>query len=140
MPKARFDEEIAAHYDETSARNIGAEILEPAVDFLAGLAGSGAALELGVGTGRVALPLPLSERGVPVHGIDVSEPMLDPLRTRLAAERVALTLGDIATARVDGRFRLAYLVFNTITNLTTQDDQVACFRSAAAHLLSLIHI
>jgi SAM-dependent methyltransferase len=132
VAKIRFDEEIASRYDETSVHMYRAEVLDSAVDFLAELAGDGAALELGIGTGRVALPL--SARGVPVHGIDISEPMLEQLRRKPGSEQLALTVGDFAQTRVEGRFRIAYLVFNTITNLTTQDEQVACFRNAAAHL------
>jgi SAM-dependent methyltransferase len=108
------------------------DVLGPAVDFLVELAGDGGALEFGVGTGRVAIPL--SGRGVPVHGIDISAPMLEQLRSKPGAEGVEVTVGDFAQTRVDGHFRLAYLVFNTITNLTTQEEQVACFRNAAAHL------
>ncbi len=108
------------------------DVVEPAVDFLAELAGSGAALELGIGTGRIALPL--SERGVPVHGIDLSEAMVERLRAKPGAERIGVTLGDFATTTVDGRFAVAYLVFNTIMNLTSQDEQVACFRNVAEHL------
>jgi len=132
VPKPEFDARIAAHYDALSSDMFRPEVLEPAVDFLAELAGDGAALELGVGTGRVALPL--AERGVRVHGIDLSEPMLDQLRAKPGAGRVAVTAGDFATTRVEGAFRLVYLVFNTITNLVTQDEQVACFRNAADHL------
>lgn len=130
--EVQFDEEIAAHYDETTAHMYRPEVLKPAVDFLAALAGDGRALEFGVGTGRVALPL--SERGVPTHGIDISEPMLAELRKKDAAARVGVTVGDFATARVEGTFRLVYLLFNTITNLTSQDEQVECFQNAAAHL------
>ncbi len=132
MAKSHFDEKIAAHYDETSAAMYRPEVLAPTVDFLQELAGDGAALEFGVGTGRIALPL--SERGVPVHGIDISEPMLEELRRKPGSEQVAVTVGDFARTRVDGAFQLAYLVFNTITNLTTQDEQVACFENAAASL------
>jgi hypothetical protein len=107
-------------------------VVEPAVDFLAGLAGSGAALELAVGTGSIALPL--AGRGVPVHGIDLSPAMVAELRAKPGGERIPVTIGDISTTRVDGVFALAYLVFNTIGNLTTQDEQVACFQNAAAHL------
>src|SRR5881392_3707452 len=107
-------------------------IVEPAVDFLAELAGDGRALELGIGTGRIALPL--AARGVPVHGIDLSAAMVARLRAKPGAERVGVTVGDFATTRVPGEFALAYLVFNTISNLTTQDAQVACFANAAAHL------
>jgi SAM-dependent methyltransferase len=102
------------------------------VDFLADLAGDGAAVELGIGTGRIALPL--SARGVPVHGIDLSAAMLSRLAAKPGADRIGVTVGDFATTRVEGRFTLAYVVFNTIMNLTTQDEQVACFRNVAAHL------
>jgi SAM-dependent methyltransferase len=132
VTKVRFDEQIAARYDETSAHMYRVEVLDPAVDFLAELAPEGAALEFGIGTGRVALPL--SRRGVRVHGIDISEPMIEQLRRKPGSGQIALTVGDIARTRVEGSFRLAYLVFNTIMNLTTQDEQVACFRNAAAHL------
>ncbi len=132
MPKVEFNEEIATQYDETSAHMFDPAVLEPAVEFLADLAGSGAALEFGVGTGRIALPL--AAKGVPVHGIDISEPMLAQLRAKAGAESIGLTEGSFAAAKVDGSFRLAYLVFNTITNLLTQDEQVACFQNAADHL------
>src|SRR6187402_1036327 len=96
------------------------EVVDPIVDFLAGLAGDGAALELGIGTGRIALPL--SRRGVPVHGIDLSEAMVARLRAKPGAENVGLTIGDFATTTVDDLFGVAYLVFNTIMNLTTQAE------------------
>jgi len=108
------------------------ETLIPTVDFLAGLAGDGAALEFGVGTGRVAIPL--AARGVPVHGIDISPAMLAELRGKPGAERVATTEGNFATTRVRGRFRVVYLAYNTLSNLVSQDEQVACFQNAAAHL------
>jgi SAM-dependent methyltransferase len=127
-----FDERIAARYDETSAAMFDPAVVDPAVDFLAALAGDGAALELGVGTGRIALPL--SRRGVRVHGIELSPAMVARLREKPGAGAIAVTIGDFATASVPGSFALAYLVFNTITNLTTQDEQVACFRNVAAHL------
>src|SRR6266542_3337157 len=107
-------------------------VVEPVVDFLAKLAGDGAALELGIGTGRVALPL--AERGVRVHGIDLSEAMVARLRAKPGAEQIGVTIGDFATTTVEGTFSVAYLVFNTIGNLTTQDEQVACFQNVAAHL------
>lgn len=132
VTETRFDEDIAARYDESAPEMYRPEVLDPAVDFLAQLAGAGAALEFGVGTGRVALPL--SSRGIPVHGIDVSQPMLEQLRTKPGADQISVTVGDFAKTRVDGTFRVAYLVFNTITNLTTQEDQVACFQNAAEHL------
>src|SRR5436309_6232669 len=98
------------------------EVLDPTVDFLAAVAGDGAALEFAIGTGRVALPL--SERGVRVQGIDLSEAMVEQLREKPGSERIATTIGDITTTRVEGAFSLVYLVFNTIGNLTTQDAQV----------------
>jgi SAM-dependent methyltransferase len=132
MPSDHFGERVAARYDESSAEMFAPAVVDPAVDFLAGLAGGGAALELGVGTGRIALPL--ARRGVRVHGIDLSEAMVARLRAKPGAERVGVTIGDFATTTVDGTFSVAYLVFNTIMNLTTQDGQVACFRNVAAHL------
>jgi SAM-dependent methyltransferase len=127
-----FDESVAARYDETSAEMFDPEVVDPAVDFLAELAGSGRALELGIGTGRIALPL--AQRGVPVHGIELSKAMAAKLREKPSGEDVGVTIGDFATTTVDGTFSVAYLVFNTILNLTTQAAQVACFRNAAAHL------
>jgi 16S rRNA A1518/A1519 N6-dimethyltransferase RsmA/KsgA/DIM1 with predicted DNA glycosylase/AP lyase activity len=94
-------------------------MVEPVVDFLAGLAGDGGALELGVGTGRIALPL--ARRGVRVHGIDLSEAMVAKLQAKPGGDRIEVTIGDFATARVDGSFAVAYLVVNTIMNLTTQE-------------------
>ena len=125
-------ERVALTYDAEVADRFAAEVVEPAVDVLAELADGGAALELGVGTGRIALPL--ARRGVPVHGIDVSPAMVDQLRAKPGADAIGVTIGDFATTVVDGSFRVAYLVFNTINNLTTQDQQVACFANAAAHL------
>jgi SAM-dependent methyltransferase len=109
-----------------------AGVVDPTVSFLAELAGDGAALELGIGTGRIALPL--SARGVEVHGIDLSEAMVARLRAKPGADAIATTLGDFAHTRLDGEFALVYLVFNTIMNLTTQAEQVACFANAAGHL------
>ena len=127
-----FGERIAARYDEDEAAMFVPEVLEPTVDFLAALAGNGAALEFGIGTGRIALPL--AARGVPVHGIDLSRAMIDRLWAKPGANGIDVSIGDFATTRVEQTFRLAYLVFNTINNLTTQAEQVACFRNAAAHL------
>src|SRR6188474_1441939 len=107
-------------------------MVEPVVDFLADLAGDGDALELGVGTGRIALPL--ARRGVRVYGIDLSESMVAKLQAKPGGDRIEVTIGDFATARVDGTFAVAYLVVNTIMNLTTQEEQVACFRNVADHL------
>jgi 16S rRNA A1518/A1519 N6-dimethyltransferase RsmA/KsgA/DIM1 with predicted DNA glycosylase/AP lyase activity len=108
------------------------DVLGPTVDFLEELAGDGAALEFGIGTGRVALPL--SARGVPVHGIDISEPMPEQLRSKPGSDQIGITTGDFAITRVHGTFRLVYVVYNTIMNLTTQYEQVACFENAATHL------
>jgi SAM-dependent methyltransferase len=127
-----FDEPVAATYDESSADMFDPSSIEPVVEFLAELAGDGRALELGIGTGRIALPL--AQRGVPVAGIDVSAAMVARLRAKPGGEDIEVTIGDFATTTVDGSFSVAYLVFNTINNLTTQSEQVACFRNAAAHL------
>lgn len=127
-----FDESVARRYDHGSADRFGPAAVDPVVDLLVDLAGDGAALELAVGTGRIALPL--AARGVPVHGIDLSTAMVDHLRAKPGAEAVEVTIGDMATTQVDGTFSMAYLVFNTIMNLTDQDAQVACFRNVARHL------
>jgi SAM-dependent methyltransferase len=127
-----FGEQVAAVYDAQSEGMFHPAVIAPAVERLAELADGGRALEFAIGTGRVALPL--AERGVPVAGIDNSEPMLDRLRAKPGAERVHAVAGDMAATRVEGEFSLVYLLFNTIFNLTTQDGQVACFRNAAAHL------
>ncbi|MGQ0805366.1 MAG: class I SAM-dependent DNA methyltransferase, partial [Actinomycetota bacterium] len=107
-------------------------VVDPAVDFLADLAAEGAALELGIGTGRIALPL--SQRGVHVHGIELSPAMVEQLQAKPGADDIGVTIGDFATTRLGETFTLAYLVYNTIENLTTQDEQVQCFQNAAAHL------
>jgi SAM-dependent methyltransferase len=127
-----FDERVAARYDEFAAEMFDPAVVDPAVDLLVELAGSGRALELGIGTGRIALPL--AQRGVPVHGIELSKAMVARLRAKPGAEEIGVTIGDFATATMDGAFSVAYLVFNTILNLTTQAAQVACFRNVAAHL------
>jgi SAM-dependent methyltransferase len=132
VPEDHFGEDVAARYDESAADLFAPAAVDPVVDFLAGLAGGGPALELGIGTGRIALPL--SQRGVDVHGIDLSEAMVERLRAKPGADKIAVTVGDFATTRVPATFSLAYLVFNTINNLTTQDEQVACFQNVAAHL------
>jgi SAM-dependent methyltransferase len=127
-----FDERVAARYDESEAEMSDPAVVEPVVEFLVELAGSGRALELGIGTGRIALPL--AQRGVPVHGIDLSKAMVARLRAKPGGQDIGVTIGDFATTPVDGTFSVAYVVFNTIMNLTTQDEQVACFRNVAAHL------
>ena len=132
MPKNHFDEPVAARYDETSADMFAPEAIEPVVGFLARLAGEEAALELGIGTGRIALPL--AARGVAVSGFDLSGAMVARLREKPGGTDIPVTIGDFATTRVEGTFALAYLVFNTIMNLTSQDAQVACFENVARHL------
>jgi SAM-dependent methyltransferase len=127
-----FGEEVAARYDESSAEMFGPAVVEPAVDFLAELTGDGRALELGIGTGRIALPL--AGRGISVHGIELSKAMVARLREKPGGNEIGVTIGDFATATADGTFSLAYLVFNTINNLTTLDGQTACFRNVARHL------
>jgi SAM-dependent methyltransferase len=129
VPESYFDEGVAARYDETIGSWGDPEVVESAVDLLAALAGGGAALELGLGTGRIALPF--AARGVPVHGIDLSETMVARLRAKPGGDAIPVTIGDFATTRVEGTFSLAYVVFNTIMNLRTQEAQVACFENAA---------
>ena len=127
-----FGERVAARYDESTADMSEPSVVEPAVSLLAGLAGGSRALELGIGTGRIALPL--ARRGVGVHGIDLSRAMVARLRAKPGGDAIGVTIGDFATTTAGGSFSVAYLVFNTIMNLTTQEAQVACFRNAAAHL------
>jgi SAM-dependent methyltransferase len=132
VPEDFFGEQVAARYDELSDEMFAPSVVDPAVDFLAGLADEGDALELGIGTGRIALPL--AQRGVRVKGIDLSEAMVERLRAKPGGAEIQVEIGDFATTTIAGSFTLAYLVFNTINNLTTQDAQVACFENAAAHL------
>jgi SAM-dependent methyltransferase len=132
MPEDHFGERVAERYDESAADMFEPAVVDPVVDVLADLAGHGAALELGIGTGRIALPL--AQRGVRVHGIDLSGAMVARLRAKPGAEQIGVTIGDFAATTVEGRFSVAYLVFNTIMNLTTQDGQIACFQNVAAHL------
>ena len=127
-----WHKEIAEVYDETSAAMFEPAVLDPMVDVLAELAGDGAALEFAIGTGRVGLPL--AARGVRVHGIELSPDMVEQLRRKPTADAVTVTIGDMTSTRVEGTFSLVYLVYNTITNVTTQDEQVAVFANAAAHL------
>src|ERR687888_810155 len=127
-----FDEPVAARYDDAESEMFDPAVVSATVDFLAELAGGGRALELGIGTGRIAVPL--AQRGVPVHGIDLSRAMVARLRTKPGGEDIGVTIGDFATTTVDGTFSVAYLVFNTISNLTTQAAQVACFQNVTSHL------
>lgn len=132
MPENNFDEWTAQTYETKWPELFDPAVIEPAVGFLAELAGKGRALELGIGTGRIALPL--SRRGVRVHGIELSPAMVAQLRTKPGSDDIGVTIGDFATTGPGGTFALAYLVRNTITNLTSQDEQVACFGNVAAHL------
>lgn len=127
-----WNEETAERYDADCASEFAPEVLDPAVDFLADLAGDGPALELAIGTGRVGIPL--AARGIPVTGIELSEPMVAQLRRKVGEVELPVVVGDMATATVPGEFSLVYLVFNTIGNLRTQDEQVECFGNAARHL------
>jgi SAM-dependent methyltransferase len=129
-----FGERAASSYDERTDTMSDPAVVGPVVQMLADFAGDGGALEFGIGTGRIALPL--AERGVRVAGIDNSEAMLARLRAKPGAGAIEAVLGDFASTRVDGEFSVVYLVFNTISNLVTQDAQVACFQNAATHLRS----
>ena len=133
MSDGAFDHTVAPGYDADCADMFAPEVLEPTVAFLADLAGDRPALEFAVGTGRVALPL--ADAGVEVHGIELSRAMVAEMRAKPGGAAIPVTIGDMATTRIGGEFGLVYLVFNTITNLLTQDEQVACFCNAAAHLV-----
>jgi len=132
MGKDYFDERIAESYEAKWPELFEPAAVDPVVNFLADLAGPGPVLELGIGTGRIALPL--SRRGVRVHGIELSPAMVARLQAQPDADAIGITIGDFATTKVTGTFRLAYLVRNTITNLTSQDEQAECFRTVAAQL------
>jgi SAM-dependent methyltransferase len=132
VPQNNFDERVARRYATYWPHLFETGMIEPPVEFLAELAADGAALELGIGTGRLALPL--SRRGVPVHGIELSAAMVAELRKQPGGDRIGVTIGDFAAVTTRATFRLAYLVRNTITNLITQAEQVACFRNVAAQL------
>lgn len=126
-----FPESVAANYDDPGGANDPA-VITPAVDLLAELAAGGPALEFAVGTGRIAAPL--ASRGVRVSGIELSRAMAERIADKPGGAAVDVTIGDMTSTRVPGEFALAYLVFNTISNVTTQDGQVDVFRNAAAHL------
>lgn len=127
-----WDADVAERYDTPGTGMFAPEVLGPTVDRLAELAASGPALEFAIGTGRVAIPL--AERGVPVTGIELSQPMIDRLRAKADDSAIPVIAGDMATARAPGQYALVYLVFNAISVLLTQAEQVACFRNAARHL------
>jgi SAM-dependent methyltransferase len=127
-----FSGPVAERYDSLLGERGDPAVVGATVGFLAELAGEVPALELGIGTGRIALPL--AARGLRVHGIDLSRDMVAQLRAKPGGEEIPVTIGDFATTKLDETFSLVYIVFNTINNLTTQDAQVACFENAAAHL------
>jgi SAM-dependent methyltransferase len=131
-PEDPWDVGAAQRYDTPGVGMFAPEVIGPTVDRLAELAGDGRALELAIGTGRVAVPL--AERGVSVTGIELSQPMVDQLRTKVDETTIPVVVGDMATAEAPGTYSLVYLVYNTISNLLTQAEQVACFRNAARHL------
>jgi 2-polyprenyl-3-methyl-5-hydroxy-6-metoxy-1,4-benzoquinol methylase len=122
-----FDEQVAATYDKDTGV-FDPAVVNPAVEFLARLAGDGKALEFGIGTGRIALPL--AKHGLEVHGIDMSSAMVSKLFEKPGAADIGVTIGDFASTSVDESFSIVYVVFNTIMNLTTQAEQVACFQNA----------
>jgi SAM-dependent methyltransferase len=128
-----WDADTAQRYDTPGTGMFAPEVLRPAVDCLARLAGDGPALELAIGTGRIAVPL--WERGVPVTGIELSIPMIERLRAKAGEDAIPVVTGDMTSAVAPGAFALVYLVYNTISNLLTQSEQVACFRNAARHLM-----
>jgi SAM-dependent methyltransferase len=128
-----WDADTARRYDTPGAGMFAPEVLGPTVDRLAELAGDGRALELAIGTGRVGIPL--AARGVAVTGIELSTAMVDRLREKVDEATLPVVVGDMATARAEGEFAVVYLVFNTISNLLSQDEQVECFRNAARHLV-----
>jgi SAM-dependent methyltransferase len=132
MGSITWGPEIAEVYDKAYAASFEPSVLGPIVGLLAELARGGPALELAIGTGRVALPL--RARGIAVQGIELSPHMAGELLAKPGADAVAVTIGDMTTTRVPGTFRLVYLVANTIMNVTSQDDQLAVFGNAAAHL------
>lgn len=128
-----WDQETAQQYDTPGTGMFSPEVLGPTVDRLAELAGGGRALELAIGTGRVAIPL--VQRGVPVTGIELSQPMIEQLRAKADEAAIPVIAGDMVSTRAPGTYTLVYLVYNTISNLLTQGEQVACFRNAARHLV-----
>lgn len=132
VPEDHFGLHVAPSYDASVASMFDPAAVEPVVEVLSELAAGGRALEFAIGTGRIALPL--ATRGVEVCGIELSEAMVQELRRKPGGRDTAVTIGDMANTRVEGVFRLVYVVFNTIGNLTTQQEQVACFANAAAHL------
>ena len=133
MPQDHFGEDVASQYDDSDEPEFDPAMIARTVDFLAGLATNGRALEFAIGTGRIALPL--AERGIEVHGVDLSSAMVARLRAKPGGQSVPVVIGDFSTTTVPGVFSLIYLVYNTIENVTTQAGQVAAFRNAARHLV-----
>jgi len=127
-----WDVDAAQRYDTPGTGMFAPEVLGPTLDRLVELAAGGPVLEFAIGTGRVAVPL--HQRGVAVTGIELSQPMLDRLRAKVPETEIPVVVGDMASATAPGTFTLVYLVYNTISNLMTQEEQVACFRNAARHL------
>lgn len=127
-----WDHEAAQNYDTPGEGVFADDVLGPTVEVLAELAGDGRAVEFAIGTGRVGIPL--SDAGVEVSGIELSHAMIARLREKVGEERIVVVQGDMTTASAGEGFALAYLVFNTISNLLTQEEQVECFRNAARHL------
>jgi SAM-dependent methyltransferase len=127
-----FNERVAARYDRSAADMFDPAVVNPIVDFLVRLAGEGRALELGIGTGRIALPL--AQRGHRVHGVDASEAMVQKLRGKAEGTEIPVTIGDFAELDVEGKFSLIYVVFNTFFALLSQEDQVRCFSNVARRL------
>ena len=127
-----WDADAARRYDTPGTGMFAPEVLGPTIERLVELADGGRALEFAIGTGRVAVPL--AQAGVPVSGVELSRPMIEQLRTKVDEATIEVVVGDMAGTRVPGDFSLVYLVFNTISNLLTQAEQVACFRNAARHL------
>lgn len=128
-----WDQDAARRYDTPGVGMFAPEVLGPTVDRLRALAGDGRALEMAIGTGRVAVPL--AEAGVAVAGIELCQPMIDQLRTKADEETIPVVAGDMTTTQVDGAFSLVFLVFNGISNVLTQDRQIAVFENAARHLV-----
>ena len=132
MQEDHFGEDVASQYDESDEPEFDPAVIRSTVDFLVALAGDGPALEFAIGTGRIAVPL--AERGIGVHGIDLSTAMVARLRAKQGGRSIPVAIGDYSTTVVDGEFSLVYLVYNTIENITTQSGQIAAFRNAARHL------
>jgi SAM-dependent methyltransferase len=132
LPEDHFGEDVATRYDDSSDPQFHPDVIDQTVDLLIELVGDGAALEFAIGTGRIALPLLL--RGVPVSGIELSPAMIERLYAKQGGQQIDVTIGDMTTSKVNGCFQLVYLVYNTIGNLLTQDEQIACFANAGDHL------